>query len=190
MMYFSLEKIKKSLRVTLFVLLGFGVTFILSVIANLIFGEFSDELMNYNPIFNGFIHADPTHLLHNLAMVFIFMLFNINQDYSLREFYVITVFISILSFPVSLTTGIPAVGISGTLYFMMARACLNSRNVLMYLIVGGSLIYEVFHMTEISDGIAHYVHVIGSILGAISLKSKTYLKFQNSITYKIKNQIF
>ena len=172
-----LGNIKKSSLITLFVLVGFIATFIISVFANLIFGSISPVLMNYNPLLNGFIHADPGHLLYNLFMLFVFMLFPINQGYGYKDFYIVTLIISLIAFPISVLAGLPAVGISGTLYFMMSRSCVNSKSIFLYIFLGGSILYEFVNVFETSDGIAHYVHVIGAVLGYLSLKEKFgYLK--------------
>lgn len=183
------KKIKKSLLINLFVVAGFVATFIMSIFANLIFGDLSDEIMNYNPAVNGFIHADPSHLAYNLIMLFGVMLFAVNQSYTFKEFYKITLIISLISFPMYFFTGIPAIGISGTLYFMMTRACVNSKSIIIYILLGGGILYEFFHVMEIKDGVAHYVHVIGCILGYISLKNHKYLGIETQIPLKIKNQV-
>ncbi len=167
--------LKNPTKLTLFIFLGFCASFIVSVIAKLIFGDASDSIMNYNPVFSGFIHGDPSHLMINLSLMFIFLIFNVNQVYDIKKLYIITFAISLIYLPVALATALPAVGISGTLYFMLTRACLNKRNIPLYIFYGITISYEFTHLFDV-DGTAHGVHIIGSVLGYISLK-----EFKNKI---------
>lgn len=73
------NRLKKPALIVLFIFLAWVATFILSVIAKLIFGEASESIMNYNPIINGFIHGDPSHLATNLGLIFLFLIHEINQ---------------------------------------------------------------------------------------------------------------
>jgi membrane associated rhomboid family serine protease len=120
--------LKNPALLTLFTLLAWALTFVLSVVAKLIFEEGSDNIMTYNPIINGFIHGDPSHLFMNLGLIFVFLIPQINQQHNFTQLFLITLLISLAYFPISLAAGTPAVGISGTIYFMMARACLNKKN--------------------------------------------------------------
>jgi hypothetical protein len=76
--------------------------------------------------------------------------------------------------------GIPAVGISGTMYFMMTRVCLNKKNIFLYIFFGIMFGYEMTNFNVLSDGTAHIVHIFGSVLGFISLhlKSTTFYRYK------------
>ena len=165
-----LKKLKNPISIVFFIFLAWVLTFVLCVFAKLVFGNSSDDLMNYNPLFNGFIHGDPSHLFMNLGLIFIFLVPPINQHYNFTEIFYITLIISLVHFPISLAVGIPAVGISGTMYFMMTRVCLNKKNVLLYVFFAIMFGYEIVNFNVISDGVAHGVHIIGAIFGFISLK--------------------
>jgi membrane associated rhomboid family serine protease len=102
--------------------------------------------MNYNPIINGFIHAGPSHLFMNLGLIFVFLIPQINQQYNFTQLFLITLLISLAYFPISLAAGTPAVGISGTIYFMMARACLNKKNRLLFVFFALMFGYEIAHL--------------------------------------------
>ena len=158
----------------LFIFLAWISVFILCVIAKVIFGDASDSLMNYNPLVNGFIHGDMSHLLMNLLLMFVFLIPSINQKYDFRKIFFITLIISVIYFPLSLAIGIPAVGVSGTLYFMLSRACLNKKNILLYIFFGIMIIPELVSFANVSDGTAHMVHIIGATLGFLSLKAERY----------------
>jgi len=158
----------------LFILLAWVSIFVLCVIAKLIFGDASDNLMYYNPLFNGFIHGDFSHLGINLVMMFLFLIPSINQGYDFKQIFFITTAISVIYFPISLMVGIPAVGISGTIYFMISRACLNKRSIPLYILFGIIILPEIRSFNITSDGTAHAVHLIGAALGLISLKVDLY----------------
>jgi hypothetical protein len=164
-----LKKLKNPNSLIIFIFLAWLLTFVLCVIAKLIFGNSSDDLMNYNPLFNGFIHGDPSHLFMNLGLIFIFLVPPINQHYNFTEIFYITLIISLVYFPISMAVGIPAVGISGTMYFMMTRVCLNKKNILLFVFFAIMFGYEIANYNVISDGVAHGVHIIGVIFGFISL---------------------
>ena len=127
------KKLKNPSLSVLFIFLAWISVFVLSVIAKVIFGDASDSLMNYNPLVNGFIHGDPSHLMMNLALMFVFLIPDINQKYDFQKIFFITLIISVIYFPLALVIGMPAVGVSGTLYFMLSRACLNKKNILLYI---------------------------------------------------------
>jgi len=168
------KKLKSPGLNVLFIFLAWVSTFILCVIAKIIFGDASDSLMNYNPIFNGFIHGDMSHLGTNLLMMFVFLIPGINQRYDFKQIFFITIIISALYFPVSLAVGLPAVGVSGTLYFMISRVCLNKRSIPLYILFGILVFPEIKSFGNTLDGTAHLVHLIGAALGFLSLKVERY----------------
>lgn len=174
------KNLKKPALNVLFIFLAWFATLIISVIVKLIFGDLSDNIMNFNPFINGFIHAGWSHLIWNLSLIFIFLVPTVNQHYTFYSLYFITLFISLVYFPISLLMGIPAVGISGTMYFMMTRVCLNKKNIFLYIFFGIMFGYEMTNFNVLSDGTAHIVHIFGSVLGFISLhlKSTTFYRYK------------
>ena len=170
-----LEFLPKSKNPTLLVILIFLSwisAFIISVIAKLIFGDLSDNIINYNPFINGFLHGDMSHLIWNLSLIFIFLFPSINQHFTFYKVYFITLIISLIYFPVSLLISLPAIGISGTLHFMLSRVCLNKFNIPLYLFFAIIIFPEIVNIFNTSDGTAHSVHIIGAVLGFISLHLK------------------
>ena len=166
------KSLKKPALNVLFIFLAWVATFILSVIAKLIFGEASDSIMKYNPIINGFIHGDPSHLATNLGLIFVFLIPEINQRFNFPKIFLITLIISVIYLPISFLFGIPAVGISGTLHFMLSRVCLNKFNIPLYIFFAIIIFPEIINIFNTSDETAHSVHIIGSVLGFISLHLK------------------
>ena len=106
--------------------------------------------------------------------MFVFLIPEINQRYDFTKIFFITIIISLIYFPISLSVGTPAVGISGTLYFMISRTCLNRKNILLYIFFGIMIVPEVIRFANVSDGTAHMVHIIGATLGFLSLKMERY----------------
>jgi membrane associated rhomboid family serine protease len=137
--------------------------------------------MNYNPFVNGFIHGDMAHLGMNLLLMFAFLIPEINQKYDFSKIFFITLIISLIYFPISLAVGIPAVGISGTLYFMLSRACLSKKNVFLYIFFAIMVMPEIISFANVSDGTAHMVHIIGATLGFLSLKAERYSFLPNKV---------
>ena len=93
MTYDIFKKLKSPGLNVLFIFLAWVSTFILCVISKIIFGDASDSLMNYNPLFNGFIHGDMSHLGTNLLMMFVFLIPEINQKYDFKQIFFITLII-------------------------------------------------------------------------------------------------
>jgi len=166
------NNLKKPGLTTFFIFLSWFATLIISVIVKLIFGDLSDNIMNFNPFINGFIHGGWSHLIWNLSLIFIFLVPAINQHYTFTKVYFITLFISLIYFPISILTTLPAVGISGTMYFMMTRVCLNKKSIILYIFFAIMFGYDIANFRVLSDGTAHIVNIIGSVLGFISLHLK------------------
>lgn len=162
--------LKNPVKLTALTLLGFFVSFFIAVIAKLVFGESSDSIMNYNPILNGFIHADPSHLIFNLCVLLPLLIFKINNQITPRQFVIVTICISLLASPFSVAYGVPAVGISGTLFFLLSRVCLVKKNWFLWIFFAITFGFEFLNFFNTEDGMAHYVHVIGAVLGFLSLK--------------------
>jgi membrane associated rhomboid family serine protease len=176
------KKLRNPALNVLFIFLAWISSFVLCVIAKMIFGDASDSLMNYNPFVNGFMHADMTHLGMNILLMFAFLIPEINQNYSFSNIFFITLIIALIYFPVALVVGIPAVGISGTLYFMFSRACLSKKNIFLYIFFAIIIVPELISFANVSDGIAHTVHIIGAALGFISLKAEKYNFLPSRVT--------
>jgi hypothetical protein len=72
----------------------------------------------------------------------------------------------------------PAVGISGTVYFLMTRYFLSMDNKrLGGLLLSGIILLELMSNTPESR-IAYGVHYLGVLMGALSLKKASYWGFQ------------
>ena len=176
------KKLKNPALNVLFIFLAWISSFVLCVIAKMIFGDASDSLMYYNPLVNGFIHGDMAHIGINLILMFAFLIPDINQKYSFSNIFFITLTIALIYFPVALALSIPAIGISGTLYFMLSRVCLSKKNIFLYIFFAIMIAPEIKSFADVSDGTAHMVHLIGAALGFISLKLEKYSLLPTKVT--------
>lgn len=162
-----MEKSKYSFKLTskvaLYCLIFTSVFFILSVFI-------SNENISLNPFISPFIHVDLIHFSTNMLVIFLAMLHTSNREYKFKDLYWISFLISLFYLPVSLLGITPiAIGLSGTGYFLVTRAGLSWNLITKFFVLFLAFI-EIVCLSDLSDGIAHGVHLIGMALGYISLK--------------------
>lgn len=114
--------------------------------------------------------------------MFAFLIPDINQKYDFTKLFFITLIIALIYFPIALALSIPAIGISGTLYFMLSRVCLSKKNIFLYIFFAIMIAPEIKSFADVSDGTAHMVHLIGAALGFISLKLEKYSLLPTKVT--------
>jgi hypothetical protein len=139
---------------------------------SLLFGEEFAKGVMMIPVISGFIHAGFDHLLLNLIMLFLLLLPEVNRRYDINRIFWLTALISTLYLPLALLELCPpAVGISGTAYFLMSRFFWSrtSYATLAKCTLGLLIVGELGAMSE-GDDIAHMVHFIGAAMGVISLR--------------------
>lgn len=128
-----------------------------------------NPLVAYNPLINGFVHQNATHFTYNLLLLFIAILHRINSRYNLKHLLLLTALISSLYFPfVILGFSANAIGLSGTCSFFLSRTMLSSGSFLR-LILFFLFISELLQLGS-SDNSAHGIHLIGLVLGWLSLR--------------------
>lgn len=168
------ENVKRSLRITGKIFLICIAIFILAIGASSLLGGNSQNLFLYNPFISGFLHVSMDHLFYNMIGVFLFTLPAINSHYTLRNIFWITFFISLAYLPVPVMgIAFPAIGISGTCMFLIARYFLTWERfkILGILLITGLVLAEASSIFE-DDGVSHAVHILGAIFGYLSIKSK------------------
>lgn len=178
------ERLLKSLKVTGKVL-GLSVAlFLLAIVSVALLGDWSQKLFTFNPLISGFLHISIDHLAFNILGVFLLMLARANQDYTLKDLFWITFLISLIYLPIPLI-GLtpPAIGISGTCMFLMTRYFLTWKRakgigVFLLILTLGLEASDIFT----NDGIAHGVHLLGGVMGYLSLKSEVITKFIDRIS--------
>jgi len=161
-----MESIIKSIKITAIAFIMCVAAFMLHVIQICLIPE---EIALMNPLISGFLHQGVEHLSLNMIVMFIGMLHPINRGFNWRSIFIITTIISLIYLPIAIL-GITsfAIGLSGTCYFFLTRATINWGWI-------GKVIIFILFVSEASslfsgDDTAHGVHLIGMILGSISLR--------------------
>lgn len=171
-----LNRIKFSTKVTLQVLLLSLGAFVVFAIFLAIFGENAQRIVFLNPLINGFMHSGFEHILYNLLLVFLFLLADINRPYDINKIFWLTFLLSCAYLPIALLNITePAIGVSGTCYFLMSRFFFSREKykVFSYIIFGLLIAAEVSAIAN-NDGVAHGVHLSGVLLGFLSLNPNKY----------------
>lgn len=128
-----------------------------------------------NPFIKGYLHLGIEHFSTNFFILFLVLLSPVNQSYDFRKIYKITLIISLIYLPLEiLGLSETALGLSGTCYFLLSRYFFSwkERSRLGVFIISILALLELGASVNTSiDKTAHLVHVIGIILGYISLRS-------------------
>ena len=183
----KLDFLIKSAEKTFHLLLLVGLSHLILLILTLAIGVSSINFLMWNPFTKGFIHVDVEHLTYNLLIIFFLLLFPINRDYNSIKLLLITFVLCTFGIVFDLMTNEPSVGISNTLYFLFARACLSPRKWWGYLLFGLIIYPEIFHVVNFSDGISQHNHLIGALFGILSMNRQAKSPF--NILKPKKNQI-
>lgn len=156
---------------------GCILSFIVFGIQLSIFGENLSNFLLMDPIISGFLHNGIAHFFLNIFLLFLFLLTSVNNNYDIQRIFWITFFLSVAYLPVSVS-GLtePAVGLSGTIYFLMIRwfCSWEKRRKLGIWIISSFLLFELTCLFD-SDGVAHGVHLLGASLGFLSLNKDLIL---------------
>jgi membrane associated rhomboid family serine protease len=178
-----LNRIKFSVKVTLQVLLvSLGAFFVFAIFLA-IFGENAQRIVFLNPLINGFMHSGFEHILYNLLLIFLFLLADINRPYDINKIFWVTFLLSCTYLPIALLNITePAIGVSGTCYFLMSRFFFTREKykAFNYIIFGILIVAEISTIAN-NDGIAHGVHLIGAVIGLISLNPDKYRILPNRV---------
>ena len=166
------EKIISPLKTTGLVLLMTIASFFVVGLFSVLFGDSSGKMVMMVPLISGFVHAGFDHLLLNLIMLFLLLIPEVNRRYDINRIFWLTALISTVYLPLAIS-GLcpPAVGISGTAYFLMSRFFWSrtSYATLAKCTLGLLIIGELGAMSE-GDDVAHLVHFIGAAMGIMSLR--------------------
>lgn len=128
------------------------------------------------PLISGYLHVDPFHFIYNFLSLYLFLLPRINRRYNYQDIYFITLMLSLLYLPLVITGFCePAVGISGTCFFLLARYLMSLKPYYLGLLLFIGVLFLEYYASEPGDPIAHFVHYFGAILGCISLRRYTII---------------
>lgn len=173
--YKMLHKIRNSGKLTLQVFGLSAISFLALAVFLAIFGEAGEMFIIINPVTSGFIHAGFEHLFYNLLLIFIFTLPELNSKYDINKLFWITFILSCAYLPISLLEYTRySVGISGTCFFLMSRFFFSKDGPILLRILKISvfsltILGEILGMNKAEDGIAHGVHLLGVLLGIITI---------------------
>jgi len=160
------ENLKRSAIDTLKIIGVCVLAYPIGLITMLILGGNADLAISL-PFISGFIHQSLSHFGFNIIGIFLLLLYRGNK-YALKQMVLINIVIQSVTFLLTYIIGIQtSIGISGLLYFMLARLLLSSYKILIPLLVILS-IGELVTLND-PDGISHWGHLIGISLGIISL---------------------
>lgn len=161
----TIHRFKSAFTTTAFTSLVVILAFIVFGIFITIGGPQSVSFFLMMPFISGYLHAGIDHFAFNMLIIFLCMLSESNRDLDFKKIYWVTLFISLLYLPVALLgLTAPAIGISGTCYFMLTRYFLRWRRkhwgvfLLLFL-----LLCERLGSTP-DQNIAYWVHYIGVML--------------------------
>lgn len=185
-----MEKIQiKALRTLGLIVLACFASFMIHCMQMAILGDDAGNLSMSNPFISGFLHSTINHFITNMVILFLLLLPEVNRDYDFHKILWVTTILSFLYLPITIL-GItqPAIGISGTWFFLSSRYFLTwKRNPT----IGKTIFWilltaEIFGLTLPSDGVAHFMHILGSVLGYLSLdKSKVFRIFPQRVAVNL-----
>lgn len=180
------DQIKFSMLTTLKVTGMCLLSTLLYIIINIAIGDNVGYYFVINPLTSGLIHANFNHVLWNMFGIFISLNAGCNRFYTPDKIFWITSLISSLYLPVVLLDpNFASVGISGTCYFLLMRGLGSVQKLkpLSYFFISTILISEFLRLGK-NDNISHTIHIIGSLLGLISLYPNG-IKFIHKKIYEI-----
>lgn len=159
-------------KTTFNLLLAIGISTLISMIFIQVWGDSSLNWLMYNPLTKGFLHVSIEHFAYNVLIIFFLLLFPINRQYDFKKLFLVTLILSSFGIFFDLLFNEPAVGISGTLCFLLARVCLSPRKWWGYLLFFLIIYPEIFHIMDTSDDLSQHNHLIGFLFGILSMRSK------------------
>ncbi len=166
------ENLKFAFKTTGLTMLACGAATILTFIQLMIVGEDNSNFLMLNPILGGYLHLSVPHFASNMFLLFLALCSDINQKYTPKKIFYITLIIELIYLPFELLEiSQIAIGISGTCYFLISRFFFSWREKAWL----GASIAVVLALIEFSGffsapgDAAHGVHLLGILLGFLSL---------------------
>lgn len=157
------------LKTTFYLASAIGICTLISVGFILIWGDDAlNWLMNF-PLTKGFLHADFEHFYYNIIIIFFLLLFPINRNYDFKKLFLVTSILSTIGLFFDVLWDEPAVGISGTLFFLLARVCWSPRKWWGYVLFLLIIYPEFYHVMDFSDELSQHNHIVGGLMGILSM---------------------
>jgi len=142
--------------------------FLTFIIQLSMFGNGNANWLMMNPLISGFLHKSIDHFFVNIIFVALLLLPDVNKDYDYKKIAIITIWLSVFYLPfILLGISGPAIGISGTWMFLCTRYLLSikTRPIIGKIIVMLFVIVSIDGIIKATDGVAHYMHLLGIGLG-------------------------
>ena len=157
------------LKTTFYLASACGISTIISVGFILIWGDDGLNWLGHFPLTKGFLHADFEHFYSNILIISILLLFPINRNYDFKKLFFITAILSTIGLFFDVLWDEPAIGISGTLTFLLARVCWSPRKWWGYALFFLLIYHDLNQVMDFSDDLSQHNHVIGGLIGILSM---------------------
>ncbi len=143
--------------------------YLVALVMNL--GGFTSILF-YNPFISAFVHSDMTHYIMNILMLFLCLIPSINRLYTYKKVLYTAIILNTLYFPlVIFQVTLPIIGLSMFTYFLMGRiAVTRKKHKWLFLAIFFLILIGEISQIKTETTIAHLSHVIGALVGIISIK--------------------
>ena len=169
------DNLKFAFKTTGLTALACGAATVLTFIQLMIVGEDNSNLLMMNPLLSGYLHLSIPHFASNMLLVFLALCSDINQKYPTLKIFYVTLVIEMIYLPLEvLGLSQIAIGISGTCYFLISRFFFSWREKAWL----GASVAVVLALVEFNgffsapDDAAHGVHLLGILLGFLSLSKE------------------
>lgn len=178
-----MENIKKRLPVIIKIISLCLISFILLILLSFLLGENTPILFTIPPL-NIFLHNSISHAVFNLILLSILIIPEIN-NYNIKSIIIISSVISLLYLPFVFIGFETVIGISGFCFYLLARFLFTREKYKSFFIfLGIFILIQEFLQIKNLDGVSHEVHIIGYILGYLSI-NKNLIKFLSKEEHNI-----
>ena len=129
-------------------------------------------ILFYNPFVSALVHADFSHLAYNMLMLFLCLIPAIHDEFKPKKIVSVATVLSLLFFPFILfQISLPVIGISMFTYFLLSRIVFSRKKYFwVYLALFLTLLIGEMTLIQSDDGTAHFAHIFGALMGAISTR--------------------
>lgn len=157
------------LKTTFYLVSACGIITLISMGFILIWGNDGFKWLVHFPFTKGFLHADFEHFYYNIIIISILLLFPINRNYDFKKLFLVTAILSTIGIFFDVLWDDTAIGISGTLTFLLARVCWSPRKWWGYVLFLLLIYNDLNQVMDFSDDLSQHNHLIGGLIGILSM---------------------
>jgi len=168
------------LKTTFYLSTAIGISTLISTGFILIWGNDGLNWLMHFPLTKGFLHADFEHFYYNIIIIFFLLLFPINRNYDFKKLFLVTSILSLIGLFFDFLWDEPAIGISATLAFLLARVCWSPRKWWGYALFLLIIYQDLNSVMDFSDELSQHNHLIGALIGILSMTNKFKWWFQRA----------